>query len=1163
VNFSPNQQLAIDQPGNLLVLAGAGSGKTRTLVQRCLNAVLRPEQDVGIDEMLVVTYTISAAAELRQRVREGLLETLSNPAHREYAPWIEKQLALIESAHISTLHSFCLHLIREHFHELQLDPAVAVLREEQVRFLMEQTLDAVLNPHFEESRDGFDVHELIETYGGGDDQAIRQFILRVHNYSQTLANPEQWLAAQRSRFEDGGNFMWDKLLAEAFADWCGTWLDELESAPVDAARQFAARMRHFQHPVARTEIASFTAHAAASREDWPRGTAEYRKRLEKFYDDAEFLQSVAMADPKGDPLIEDWEWARPHMQTLLRLTSEFSVAYARAKREQGALDFHDLEQFALELLLGPKRAGPTPLAEQWRRRLRFVLVDECQDINASQEAILRAVARDRDESNLFLVGDVKQSIFRFRLAEPSILQNYRSSWQSNPKLGRVIPLAENFRSSQILLDFINQLFIGLMRSSIGGVEYDKDAELKFGDTERLEIPGPCVELHLRVTDKVQEEDEEADNSTDIEIEARLVAKRLRELHDAKHEIWDSQRKALREMDWRDVAVLLRSPRGRADIYAQEFAAAGIPLQVQRGGLFDSIEVSDALSLLQILDNPLRDVPLLAVLRSPLVGLSLDELAVIRLAKTHALFWRALELWRSGNPRAEDEATWQKVDLFLQRFRRWRMRRQWALSERLEEMLAETHYWEWLLTQPRASQREANLRRFIRLAQQFDPFQRQGLQRFLSFVEAQREAKVDSEATAFDGTDAVRLMSIHASKGLEFTVVVMADMGKPFNFRDLYDRVLLDRQLGLCPQIKPPGTGSFYPSLLSWLSSKRERRELAGEEMRLLYVAMTRARDTLLLVGTATRKQAERWVDSELTTRRIAAATKYLDWVGPVCSRQTADRDWLNHPEGRAPLFRWKIYGPVERRSTAAVKQAVRSPMPAPAEIARIIDRIEWRYPWLAATREAAKLSVSELRKRGEQDAESGLPFRRTFVRPRRNRHQLSAAEIGTLNHLFLQMLDLRQLGTVEQLRAQADALVTRRVLTNQEIAVLDWKAILNFWHSELGRRIAAVPDAVHREIPFTARFSRKELEEAGMPCNFPDGEFTVVQGAVDLAVILKGEIWIVDFKTDAISLPEVSQLVSTYGAQLRLYASALSRIYNRPVSERWLYFLSLSQTIAV
>jgi len=238
-------------------------------------------------------------------------------------------------------------------------------------------------------------------------------------------------------------------------------------------------------------------------------------------------------------------------------------------------------------------------------------------------------------------------------------------------------------------------------------------------------------------------------------------------------------------------------------------------------------------------------------------------------------------------------------------------------------------------------------------------------------------------------------------------------------------------------------------------------------------------------------------------------------------------------------------------------------MPSPPEIARIIERIEWRYPWSPATREAAKLSVSELRKRGEPDAESGLPFRRTFMRLRCNQNELSAAEVGTLNHFFLQMLDLRQLATVEQLRVQADALVTRQLLTNQEIAVLDWKAILNFWHSELGRRIAAVPNAVHREIPFTARFSRKELEEAGMPCNFPDGEFAVVQGAVDLAVILEDEIWIVDFKTDTVNASEVSPLLNTYGAQLRLYASALNRIYNRPVSERWLHFLSLSQTIAV
>jgi ATP-dependent helicase/nuclease subunit A len=1162
VNFTDNQRRAITQSGNLLVLAGAGSGKTRTLVERSLHALLHPTKPIGIDEMLVVTYTIGAAAELRERIREGLTGAAAGPADAEREGWIEKQLAMMESAHISTLHSFCLHLVREHFHELHLDPALTVLAEEHARFLMEEALDAVLRPYFEESREGSEsVHDLIQLYAGGEEKRIREFILRIHHYAQTLAHPDQWLGTQIRTYRQRDNADWEDLLLEGFGDWRQVWRADLENLPEEIRQRLRSSFALAKQPLRREAIAATLDEIARTYEEWPRGTLEHRNAVQRFYDDARFLQSIASSCADRDPLAEDWQWVRSQMETLLQLTSEFSRMYARLKREQAALDFHDLEQFALDLLLGPKRTGPTPLAEQWQRRFKLLLVDECQDINAAQDAILGALARTGADANLFLVGDIKQSIFRFRLAEPAIFQKYCATWQSNPGLGQVIPLPDNFRSAPPILDFVNEFFREIMRSSVGGVEYDANAELRAGEVDRAARPGPCVEMHLRIADASGESEDQSENATEAELEARLVAKRILELCRTSHQVWDSATKQWRPMAWRDVVILLRSPKGRTDIYAREFAAAQIPLEAERCGLFESIEISDVLSLLRILDNPLQDVPLLAVLRSPLVGLSLNELALIRASVRQGLFWRALESWHQSN-RTAPTSTWHKVDIFLERFDRWRRSgRQSHLSERIEQMLAETHYLEWLPTRDRAGQRQANIRRFLGLAQQFDPLQRQGLRRFLRFVDTQRDAETDNDAAGFDQGDAVRLMSIHASKGLEFPVVVLADLGRNFNFRDLQQRIILDRRLGVCPQIKPPDAPFFYPSLPFWLSARREQRELAGEEMRLLYVAMTRARDTLLLVGTTGRKAVDQWVKDRPTTRRIGEAKEYLDWLGPWCTRQIGDPGWCARTRGETNLFRWQIHGEPEKRITAASKPR-RATFTAPEEIAAALERIEWNYPWSASTHQSAKLSVSKLRQRAEEDDEATVQFRHPSFRPRAGR--LSGAETGTVNHLFLQMLDLRRVGTIDELQRQADRMVSQELLRREDTLALEWKAILGFWQSELGRRIAAMPEAVHREMPFTARFSKADLDRAGIiKTDFSETEFVIVQGTVDLAVVLKDEIWIVDFKTNALRESELAGMLATYGPQLRLYASALSRIYARPVTERWLHFLSLRCTVTV
>ncbi len=1203
--LTPSQRHAVAARGNVLVMAGAGTGKTKTLVARCLDCLDR--ERASLDELLIVTFTEAAAAEMRQRLRREL--EIKSVAAPEDDHW-PRQLALFDSAHIGTLHSFCLRLVREHFYELGLDPQLAILDEGEARQLANETLDEQFRSHYE-GVDQFSlaVQSLIQIHGGGPDEKIRALILRLHNYSQTRPDAAGWLAGQIQKFSATEPTEWQGWLLAAIEEWRGEWLPVLEvlnrdnEKSAELTRTLQRLGAHFPRELA----AEVLEQILAADGNWPaKRKTILRQPLEDFFDEAAFLAALATVKNGTDPLAEDWSWVRGHMETLLRLAQAFANNFAGRKRADGVLDFHDLEQFALKLLWDFTADQPTAVAEIWRNKLRFVFVDEYQDINAAQDKIIAALSRGtggppeslRTSShgqdarattgNRFLVGDVKQSIYRFRLADPKIFRAYARDWRG--ETGQVIALSENFRSREGLLDFANSVFSPLMREEVGGVAYDEAAKLRFGspatraDFSVAQNPSPRVELLLRLKpgrDDVAADDDLADLA-DADKEARLVALRLKQLVAEKHEIWDDEEKLFRAVEWRDVAVLLRSPSGKAEIFAKQFELAGVPLVVTRGGFFDGSEILDLLSLLQLLDNPLHDVPCIAVLRSPLVGLALDELAEIRLAAKAKHFWTALNAIQNEKLKITNELR-EKAAKFLERFSRWRkLARQVSLSQCLEAVLGETYYADWLRAQPRGAQRAANIERFLNLAQSFDQFQRQGLFRFLKFIEAQREAGTEPDTPAVPAENAVRLMSIHQSKGLEFPVVVLPDLSKKFNEQDQHGEIIFDEEFGLCPKVKPPHTGRRYPSLPHWLAQRRQKRELRGEELRLLYVALTRARDTLVLTATlAEKKWATRWAQPEPVTRpQIAGASSFADWLGMWFAPHVGN---ANSHHGRTPWMHWRLVDDAElsgesvrgRQGDGAQTQNKLAPPHGGSHPAsRALDAaaaeklhavLSWEYPQLAATKQKAKSSVTELRRAAEAWAEEAAP---AFQRPRfaaGNRQskiqnpKLNAAETGAAHHTFLQHVAL---GATADLAAEAARLRQENYLSAAECAVLDLAALAAFWDSELGKKIRSHAENVRRELPFTARFSPPELEKitgvktaAGL-----ETEFVVVQGAADLVVLLPHEIWLVDFKTDAVHADDLAEKIKTYTPQVQLYAAALEQVFGRKVTLCALHFLAARKT---
>ena len=1369
-SFTKAQQDAIAARGNVLVVAGAGTGKTHTLVERCLTLLL--DEGCSLENILMVTFTEAAAAEMRHRIRRALLKRQeAQPDHDHLA----RQLALLDTARISTLHGFCLGLVREHFYELGLDPQVAVLDERQTQPLIHETFDALFAEHYAATTPEAEVvRELIRRQGRGSEERIRALALKLHRYTQTLPNPARWFEEQLALFAEPEPAQWREWFVEGVREWAALWLPPLREIAGEAenvarcvralgdcrgagfqpAREGISPSKKPLHDLEAREDRQDACPArlayalaeilAADAADWPKKRkTELRGPIKKFFEEAEFLHSLTSgtgAAPVSrqpavvnettgedgdrrdacptDPLAEDWQWIRGPMAALLRLARAFGERFAQAKRELGGVDFADLEQFALRLLRDPAAGAPTAIARQWQERFQHIFVDEYQDINEAQDSIIECLSRAGERANRFLVGDVKQSIYRFRLANPRIFSRYEEAWRADAARGRRISLADNFRSREAILEFVNPLFATLMRPAVGGLAYDEDARLRFGNREERkalaldggpvaqvskpavsptsksagpagssglgEVVGPagwetrdpadlevcatgqrqpCVEFHLIAEDGENGSDAPAEDLSTAESElldlqsnereARLVAVRLRELMAAQHPLWDAKAGAFRPAQWGDMVVLLRSPSSRVESFAKEFSRLGVPLQAARGGFYESAEIMDVLSLLQVLDNPLQDVPLLAVLRSPLVGLSLDELVEIRVALRPGLFWTALKRWHQINaecgmrnaelpagdagaiPHAAHRTPhFVKVDTFLTQYARWRrIAREGSLTECLETALAETAYEALLQAGARGKERVANVRRLLSLARQFDPYQRQGLFRFLRFVEAQQAAALEEEPAPLPTQDAVRLMSIHKSKGLEFPVVAVAGLGTRFNFQDLHADILLNEFYGLCPKVLPPDSEQRYPSLSHWLATRREKRELLGEELRLLYVAMTRARDTLLLIGTASGQEAGEpwpsnlspsseprpepldqplnlalpdqgdwgretkikshskhaeardWAGAEPTDRDLLDARCPLDWLRRWLPQATAVSDWTGDRHGQNELLRWKIYLPAdpcllrEKPETEGAAVAAVPPEPEAALVRRWRARLLWQYPCRAATQEPAKTTVSVLRRRTVEDTDEET---RVLFRSRGHKSQaqaaatarashagLSAAERGTAHHAFMECVNLERVESLGELRNEVARLASQGLLAAEAVAALDLDAIVEFWQSELGRRIRAHRSHVHREVPFTARFTPEELAAAGIKLSAVSdltslaGEFIVVQGAVDLAVIAPEEIWLLDFKTDHVKSGELAEKARSYEPQLNLYAHALARIYRRPVQECWLHFFALGRSAAV
>ncbi|HEY3244474.1 MAG TPA: helicase-exonuclease AddAB subunit AddA [Phycisphaerae bacterium] len=1237
IAWTPQQRRAIETiDRSVLVSAAAGSGKTAVLAERCAHLVCDapPPRRCSVDGLLVVTFTEAAAAEMRSRIRLALESRLAQKPHDGH---LRSQLALLGTAQISTIHAFCLWMLRRWFNEVSIDPAAVILDQDEARLLKSETIDGLFRGLYESDvPQARHFRDLVDAYALGQDQAIAAHVLSLYEFITSLPPTDDWTERMRRRVLDG-----EPIIADAFqnlsrelqrqAAHCRTICETISaSLPEGAALYVQPLTAHADcleawHALLRT--------ASAARFERVRAAlAGYELKAERapVYKDlqakARREHAKALFDQVGelferrvqryfgrftpDEMRAGLRQVAPYVESLLELVSAFQQRYQAAKRALDALDFSDLERLAFELL-----HGSNGVAAELRDRFAHVLVDEFQDVNPLQQAILQAASRESDPhrpANLFAVGDVKQSIYRFRLAEPTIFLNRMAAFEQDTSGGLSTPLQENFRSRKTILDGINLIFRSLMRRSAGLIEYDASAELRCGDAARQTLVSTPIEVHLleRKLDsggEAEDEDQVAERSStaddpasweSVEREACLIGTRIRAL------LAGGTLANGAPLRYRDIAILLRSAAHRAGPMASMLGRMGIPAYTSAGQtLFETIEIQDVLALLRVLDNAQQDIPLAAVLGSGITGMSLtpDDLVTLRCFDPAAPFHEAVREFARRGPGGDLKDRLTEILDRVERYRR-RIRRR-PLADVLWAIYSATAYLAHATGLENGLQRRANLLYLHERARQFGTFAKQGLHRFLRFIESLQRAgqEIGAAPALGEAEDVVRILTIHQSKGLEYPVAFVADLGKKFNLEDASGRIIFDRDAGIGLRVVDSDRMIEYPSIAHHAVAQQIACSARDEELRVLYVALTRARERLILVGSChldpLLKRCALQVGQNATASRAAltdldilTANAPLDWIVPALAAapcgmvhwqpaKHAESDALFHIHTHTSdeMSSWKLR-PAASESLKSLRRAIARLEALPAneplaadtpEIDEVCARLKYEYPFLPAASIPAIIAASQAQRTYDftvDDLATPTNARQRAAANRKseigNRKSAAAQEDarlrGIATHRLLQHLDLAHVATTAAIRAQVEDLIRQRRLSPEEAAVVDIDSIAWFFATPLGKRLRLAGASYQREFMFLSSEPACLLDPT-LGSSIDDE--LLVRGVIDGILVHDSSLEIIDFKTDAVEHDQLAERAADYRLQMQLYARAAARHWRRPVAKCHLAFVSARDVI--
>ena len=1236
--FTDKQWQSIyDSGSNLLISASAGSGKTTVLVKRVIEKI---KSGVNVDELLIVTFTEAAAREMKERIEVAIQEAINDEELAAQKHHFVEQLSLLPMANISTLHAFCLRVIRKYYYLIEIDPVFRPLTDETETILLkEDAWNDLRESLYEEEADWF--YELVENFSSDrNDDGLTTLIIALYHFSRSHPNPDEWLASLATHYDTTQPFTSSKMYRELFYPLLSQMFEEsliaLKDArillegeetlakPLDLVRQEYALVESLMNSLRGNDIntvyqllASFTFARWSSPRKAEEAVKEVNQEAKALRDTVkerleELKKGIFAHEPEQISYV--MKEAQVYVRKVASLTNAFADSYRQKKAEKKLVDFNDLEHMTLAILQKEDENGVAEASRFYRQQFKEVMVDEYQDVNRLQEAILtRVTSEEVENGNLFMVGDVKQSIYGFRLADPTLfIEKYEAF--ANETSGRRIILAENFRSRAEVIDFTNLIFKQLMNREVGQLEYDSAAELQNGFKDFPENPACQTEVLIfenkSETKTEVEEGEEVDFTIDsgIEGEILLIANKIKQMKQEGMLIYDKKKKSSRPIEYSDIVILSPTKKNNL-LLVDRFAEEGIPIYVNDAqNYFQATEVRIMMSLLTIIDNPYQDIPLVSVLRSPIVGLKENELSTIRLKRPFGYYYDALQAYIRAEDLTEEEHVLQeKLKTFHQRLVEWRVQaRRGMLSDLIWQIYQETHLLDYVGGLPSAKQRQANLHALYERAEAYEKMSYRGLFQFVRFIEKMQEKDKDlAEATTEVPTDAVKVMTIHGSKGLEFPVVFVMDLNKRFNKMDLRTHYIFDETWGMGIKWTDSFTRIRYESLPYQLISAVRERKLLAEEMRKLYVALTRAEEKLILVGSYDSKDQaiKKWGQTVTSSRLVLpdtarlSANSLMDWIGMGLMRHP-DADSFNEDKEPAKVT-WIMEHPArftvsfyDYDALRTLLSDTRQATPAHATISDsdsmseenqpdwqvILDKLEASYDYDAATKTASYQSVSEIKRVFEDPDDRDLltldlaeqPVHRyrytnkELARPRffEREQTVSAAEIGTAMHLLLQRLSLANQPTLSSLEALTSELVLTGAIDAQVAKKMPLSQIISFFESEFGRELLINHQVVKREQPFSMMMPAYEIF-----ADYPqtDDSQLLIHGIIDGYFKTETGVVLYDFKTDY--LPEnasaevIERVVKKYRGQMYLYQKALEHALKEPVKAVKLVLLSINHVV--
>lgn len=1204
-------QSIFDGGDNLLISASAGSGKTTVLVRRVIEKL---KAGSNIDQLLIVTYTEAAAREMKERIQVALREAVNQESNEERRQHFTKQLILLPTANISTLHAFCLTVIRRFYYLIDLDPVFRMLTDETETILLKEDV-------WDELREGFYAanNETFFQLAGNfsndrNDNGLTDLVFSLYEFARANPDPQKWLDQLVDNYELSDGLASSKLFKEQMLPL----MREIVAVELDNYEQMAHWAQAEEGLVKVIDLVSveqqqLTAfHQALMANDLDQAydalTAldfsgrypsirkaelkEAAQEIKKYRDAAKIaIQGIkdnyfpcAPAD-----MIARMECAAPLVKEMAKIGTSFMEAYYQRKLEKGLLDFNDLEHFTLQILQYQNEDGVREASDYYRNKFEEVLVDEYQDVNRLQEAILYWLREpDETKGNLFMVGDVKQSIYSFRLADPTLfIEKYNAFKEENG--GRRIILAENFRSRHEVLDFTNLVFEQLMDEEVGQIPYDDAAKLVAGFPNFPESEAFHTEILLYEKDSDMEEDAYVEDKTDGELQ--VTGLKIRELIDQGFLIYDKKLKENRPLTFSDIVLLTPTKKNNIAIL-ETFKKFDIPIEVNDAqNYFQASEIRTMISLLQIIDNPYQDIPLAAVLRSPVVDLNENELAQVRVSNKAGSFYEAMVAYN------KPDALGKKLQVFCNQLNSWREQaRRRPIAELLGEIYDETAYPEYVLGLPAGKQRHANLLALVDRAKNYERTSFRGLYQFVRFIEKMQEKDKDlAEPLAATQEDAVRVMTIHASKGLEFPVVFVLDMTKQFNLQDTKARYMFEEQAGVGIRYLNPENRVLQDTLPYLAIRQLKLKKLLSEEMRKLYVALTRAEQKLFLVGSYKNQEElfKHWGQGQEATMvlpaplRLKGHSSLMDWIGMTLVRHPdmttfwpeAETAGFLREHGARFSIQWLKESELAEQvtqlqlSTVSESREIKESLPNDWQV-RAQTILNYQYPFTVATMTTSYQSVSEIKRLFEDPDEAGTGKlvwqsnqERAVSQHRYAQEELgrpnfmsvvktpTAATIGTATHTILQLVPMDQEPTKEIIEEVILELIGANNLEPAIAKRINIDNILAFFQTDLGQFLLAHEKLLKREQPFAMLMPAEDIF-----ADFPEtDDKLLIHGIIDGYVKLDDQIVLYDFKTNRFRDPgdekEIEKVTENYLGQLRLYAQALSKAEGLPVTKVILVFL--------